>query len=240
LTTSRLYNHKSKIIMSKRSNNNRKQIKPSRKKRNNTQKLVTMNRGPGFMPPRMRTSLTFTKASIISNVGATFGNVVFNPTGVYDVDPLFGSTSTPGFAELAAIYRVYRVNSSRIKIGISNEQSTGITAYVVPVNFNPGANNGSPYTYLSDRLAKVKAIGGSSGNNTVQFSHRASTQQFAGVRYTGQIDEYTAAVTTTPVNNWYWMVGFVTNNASLTAAGVSYFVHIDMDVEFFELNNPSN
>lgn len=208
----------------------------------NTQRgnqLVTLNKGPGFMPPRLRTKLTFTKASVISNVGASFGNVVFNPTGVYDVDPLFGSTSTPGFAELAAIYRVYRVNSSRIKGGFTNEQTTGVTGYVVPVNFNPGANNGSPYTYLSDRLSKVKMIGGNSGNNTVQFSHRASTQTFAGVRYTGQIDEYTSAVTTIPVNNWYWMVGIVTNNAALTSSGVAYFVEIDMEVEFFELNNPS-
>lgn len=143
--------------------------------RKNQRQLVFVNRGPGFAPPRTRTVLTFSKVSILSNVGATFSNVVFSPTNVFDVDPVLGSTVTPGFNEYAAMYRQYRVNSSKIKVGFNNEETKSVTIYVVPVNYNPGANNTTPLQYLSDRLAKTKIIGGNVGNSSALVTHRATT-----------------------------------------------------------------
>jgi len=46
-------------------------------------------------------------------------------------------------------------------------------------------------------------------------------------------DNFQALVTTNPVNNWYWALGFISSVLPGTAYGVDYLVDIEMGVEFF-------
>jgi hypothetical protein len=174
----------------------------------------------------------------MNNAGVTYAGRRYEPTYAYDIDPTLGSISLPYFTELGGIYRFYRVQASRIIVGFANNETFPLTAYVVPVNFDPGAN-AVPFQYTSNPLAVVKTIGGSSGMNVTRISNAASTAQFAGSANPYDADYYSGTTAgAAPTNNWFWAVG-VDSTGSNLANGVALSVQIWVDIEFYELGTPA-
>jgi hypothetical protein len=61
----------------------------------------------------------------------------YRPSAAYDVDPVLGSTTMPGFTELAGIYNSYRVTKSKFRFEIvSNDARTG-SVVLIPLNTDP-------------------------------------------------------------------------------------------------------
>jgi hypothetical protein len=176
----------------------------------------------------------------MNNVGLAYANVRFEPSFMYDIDPLIGSTAMPGFVELAGMYRFYRIVSSRIHVDFSGLDQIGLVAYVCPVNFDPGANSAVYVNYLSNRRCKTGPIGSSTGNSTRSLNAHFSLSDFIGVSHANSaVDYYTGSTTgaAAPSNNVWWMVGAVANN--VFTAGVYTNVRIDVVADFFELASPA-
>ncbi len=202
-------------------------------------KGLSLKTGRLPLPPRVTIWTRFQKDIDMSNAGVAFANVRFQPTYCYDVDPLGASTAMPFFTEMAGLYRFYRCVSSRITVHFANADSAPATVYVCPVNFDPGANTSSFQNYLSNPNCREAIIGATSGNSKATLRARATTDGFSGSRWLGLSDSYsaTSAGTTTPNNNWFWIVG--AHNINLFTNGVFASIVMDVEITFFEETSPS-
>jgi hypothetical protein len=206
----------------------------------NVQEVMVIPRALGWAARRLRCTLRYSTTGLLNNAAVARANSRYNPVNVYDVDPTLGSTSCPGFTEYGQIYRLYRTRSSTCKVTFSNKEIFPVCCYLCPVNTDPGANNATPQTYLSNKLCKERTVGPLTGNGLCALRDHQTTCDFAGVLDTQQIDTYCGFTNggTAPTNAWYWMVGVVTDG-TVMSAGVLINVIIEIEVEFFELLSPS-
>lgn len=146
----------------------------------------------------------------------------------------------PGFAEYGAIYRLYRVRSSRIKATFANLEAFPCVLCVCPSNTDPGANTANYANYFSSTLGHNRTLGPLTGNSTGNLTHAVSTNVIGGVKDTQTLDGYVGSTNggTVPANNWWWFVG-ANAFGVWTAAGVGYQVEVSVEIEFFELLNPA-
>jgi len=190
------------------------------------------------LPARFRTQLTYQSTVGMNNAGTGYAGKRYNATYAYDMDPVVGSISLPYFTELGGIYRFYRVNASRVIVSFANLETFPLTCYIVPVNYDPGAN-AVPFQYTSNPLARVRMIGGLNGMNSCRLSNAASTEQFAGSHNAHLADYYSGTTAgTAPSNNWFWAVGVDSAGVALVS-GVALSVQIFVDIEFYELGTPA-
>lgn len=194
----------------------------------------------GWASRRLRVTLKYLASGVINQTGLTYANVRYEPSYAYDVDPALGSTSMPGFAEYAAIYRLYRVRSSRIRVTYANLEAFPVVFCICPANTDPGSNTANYKNYFSSTLGRTKTIGPLTGNSAGVLSHAASTNVIGGVKDMQVLDGYCGSTNggTVPPNNWWWFVG-VLGFSNFTGAGLGIQASIEVEVEFFELLNPS-
>lgn len=167
-------------------------------------------------------------------------NIRFTPTFAYDVDPVAGSTAMPGFVELSALYRFYRVDSANINVSFSNKEAFPAECYISAVNSDPGANYNSAgaATYLAQRTSKSRVVGSLTGNSVVVLKDTQTTAGFGGSSNMHMGDLYSASTAGgAPANNWYWTVGIIGD--AVLVSGVDARVQIDIDLEFYEVASPS-
>jgi len=180
------------------------------------------------------------KFASVNNTTFTFANVRFEPTFCYDIDPAVGSTAMPGFTELGALYRFYRMVSCEADVGFSNiDTATVATVYICPTNIDPGANTTTAQNLLSNRRSVQRTIGPLNGNGIA--NHLKSVfgiEDFGGVKWTGQLDQYCGSTAgTAPSNNIFLAVGAFTTPSMTT--GILADVRLTIEVEFFELATPN-
>jgi hypothetical protein len=196
---------------------------------------LLINRSLNFMPSRFRTRLAYEKFVIINNATFSFANVRFIPTGAYDIDPVVGSSAMPGFSELGSMYRFYRTTGFHVTASYSNLDTNAAICYLCPQNVDPGANESTSQSLLSNRRSIQKMIGPSTGNGVAQnLACSVSIEEYGGVKWTGQLDGYSAAVSSNPTNNIYIVPGVLTTNAMVN--GVACSIKITIEIEFFELS----
>ncbi len=189
----------------------------------------------GFAPDRIRVTLTFTGTHVLNNAGFIYANHRYSPTNVFDVDPTLGSSSTPGFAEWASLYRFYRLLSSSIQVTFLSQETFPVFAAVIPLNSDPGANFNNGPSLFGNPKTRVAALA-TSGHTPSSISiGDTTTASIAGAANTNVLDFYTSAVTTGPTNNWWWGI-FLAPTANLVN-GVGYHFQIKMTVDFLERQN---
>jgi len=189
------------------------------------------------MVPRLRTRLRYNTTTNVNNGGSIFANKRYQPTAAFDIDPVLGSTAAPGFAELANIYRYYRVNAYTMRCSFSNAEAFPVTVYLCAVNFDPGANSTSFQTFLSSRECRKKFLGPLTGNGMGTLVHRVQIADFTGASNLGTSDPYSALTNAIPANNTFHMVGAVALVNLVN--GVDFTLDVDFDIDFFELASPA-
>jgi hypothetical protein len=195
-------------------------------------------RGLNFMPPRIRTTLRYSNGGTLNNAGALFVNVRQAPTNAYDIDPTLGSTTMPGFAELAAIYRNYRVVRFKLSCSFANKETFPVTIWMCPVNFDPGQNTVNFANYLSNRRCKKSVIGPLTGNSArVLNSGWIGLTDFGGVGVLPINDYYSSNVASSPANNIWIATGVF--SGTVLASGVWTYQTLDIEIEFYELQSPA-
>jgi len=204
--------------------------------------IVRIPRSLGWAAERYRCNLRFHAYSTLLHAGGfAFTNVRFTPTFAYDVDPTVGSTAMPGFTELSAMYRYYRVNAAKIKAKFSNLEAFPVEVYLCPVNVDPTANYtlAQAQVYLSQRLSKSTVLGPLTGNGIGTLTDSQTTAAFGGASNLEVTDNYSALTSgVSPLNNWFWTVGLVGHANAVS--GCDFRVEIDIDLEFYEVTSPTN
>lgn len=192
-----------------------------------------------LMPPRFQTTLRYEAEGNQLNAGVNYSNTRLQPTTPYDVDPTLGSTAMPGFTELAALYRRYRVNRWVHKVMFANNESFPVVVYLCPNNVDPGSNTASFQNFLSSRSSTKKMLSAKGGQDRGIVVSRFSQSSFAGVPKS-RSDDNTAGNTSgssAPNNNIWSVVGI--HSVNVQVSGVFVSNQIDIEVEFYELTTPA-
>lgn len=197
-------------------------------------------RGPNIMPSRFTAVLRFSSQYQLANSTVKYANNRYTPTSCYDVDPFLGSTSMPGFTELGALYRKYRMRRYHIKVTASNMETFPGLLWICPTNVDPGANTSSYANFLSNPRSKQVMLGPTNGASSKTLQDSVSLEDFAGVTTHQALDDlYSALMTNVPSNNLYHAVGFVCPNNQTASGGIYYDVVIDIEIDFYEVVAPA-
>jgi len=198
-----------------------------------------VNRNPFFAPDRMRTTLTFdlrftAPAATLLAPWSTELIVMTNPNIFTSV-----SVSVPGYTPLAGIYRKYRVRSGRLTYKYANGETFPTEMFATPVNFLPNLAT-DPTKYLSMQNSRRKIVSAKGGIDHGTVTTRASIAAFGGAANTTVDDDYVGTTDNSapPVNNLYFIYGFLTNGVA-TAAGSMNVITVSIEIDFFELQSPA-
>lgn len=188
------------------------------------------------IPDKLFTKLTWNGTQNLSiAVGAGTTGYRYLPSAAYDVDPALGSTSMPGYAELASLYNSYRVNQSRLRVSFSSADARPCTALIVPLNTDPTSSPSSAFVRSASMnpYSKYRLVA-PAGSPPLVLSTKMSTERIFGSKAVYFDDNFSSLVTTIPANNWYWFIGLI---APATVASsslvITICVELELDVEFF-------
>lgn len=191
------------------------------------------------MPDRYITRLRFVGlGNLTIPTTSTVAGGRYRPSAAYDIDPLIASTSTAYFAEFAAIYNSYRVNSSTLRVKATNQVNTsgqGIIVVIVPLLEDPGASPTASVvgSWLEQPYSK-KSMVGTAGSPAVNIEQTMSTEKIFGTKAVYFDDGHSSLVTTNPSLNWYWAIGAICATAPVSALIVNTYLEIEIEVEFFQ------
>jgi len=183
-------------------------------------------------PPESDVTLVFvaTKQLAIA-VAAT--SVRFTPNAAYDVDPVLGSTSTPGFAEWAAIYNMYRVVGVRYHVSFATTEATlPCVVYTHLSNTDMGTTANS--TITGNALSKWCVLGVATGPSTVALSDYQTIATIVGTNSVETEDNYRALTNAVPADLTWLGCGAQTLTGGNFTGGVQIFARIEMEVRFFD------
>jgi len=132
-------------------------------------------------------------------VGNGLGGIAkqFNPNCPYDVDPSLGSTSTPGFVEMASLFGFVRVLRYRYKVQFLNKEAINVTCIVVNSNSNPGTGN--LLSLVGNEYVKTSSIGPMlSGKGTCVLKGTVDVSQLVGSLSVETDDSYASTTAAVP------------------------------------------
>jgi hypothetical protein len=202
--------------------------------------VTTILKAPGqIMPDQLQTNLTYidVTTSSIGTGGTVYGSVRYRPTAVYDVNPIIGGTTIPGFTELAAFYSFYRVIASSIQARLVNQDSTtAVLCVLVPLNQDPTISPSAAtiQSWQMNPYAQQHLISSKGGMDQCTLKHEIATQKMAGTRGIYFDDSYASQVTTTPANNWFWALGVLSEGGVNFTNGVTFQVKMNITVQFYD------
>jgi len=185
-----------------------------------------------LMPPEMDTPLQFTLGGTLNNSVGVAVSKRFRPTSPRDVDPLLGSTSTPGFSEWVNFYGMARVVSYTYSWDVVNKETFPMLAIVVNTNTDPGiAGYGSQ---MGNPVTQKHLISGSAGGPCrYTFRGRHKIVDIVGSGSPELDDSYAALTTTDPINNTFIGLGIDGIGNTLTN-GVTFLLKLTIWVRFYE------
>jgi len=124
--------------------------------------------------------------------------VRYQVNSAYDVDPILGSTSTPGFAEWSTLYSYYRVIKVGYKVELCNNEAFPVRVYTLFQNTDPGTVGNLQYP--GNPLSKSYLLSAKGGMDRTVLSDTKQVAQIAGARGIEFEDNYRAAVTASPID----------------------------------------
>lgn len=207
----------------------------------NTYKM-SMPRGL-IAPQRFEVSLMYVDInhSAINSAGNKVAAYRYRPTSAYDVDPTIGGTTIAGFAEWSTIYSMYRVLAYEVEFFLANDEGFAITTFDIPFNADPGASPSlaSVEAFLMNPYVRVRYLSCKTGNDRTVLRRKIDCKNFVGSTIQRYDDSYASAVTTSPVNNIFHLVG-IWSGANNLINGVFFTARVSLRVEFFERNFLNN
>jgi len=192
-----------------------------------------------ILPPEAHVWLKFVDCISLLNAGASNATRRFKPTASYDVDPTLGSTSTAGFAEMAAVFQYYRVERYRYVIRVANRETFPLQVVVMDSNTDPGTGVITPF--IGNANTKFKMISGTQGGpNMCSFRGKHTVAQIVGSSEVEFDDNFASLTNTVPVNVVWTTVGIDSGiGANTLNNGALVTIEIWMHVRFYERKNLS-
>jgi len=185
------------------------------------------------MPAEMDVTLKFVSIKLINGAAGAI-SVRFTPNAAYDVDPLLGSTSTPGFAEWAALYGYYRVVKVGYECEFSNLELTNPVLCYTHLSNTDGGLTLSPVV-IGNALSKYSLCAvQNGGKSTIRLSDVQTVATILGSDNVENDDNYRALTNGVPADLVWLNVGCSSMTGANLATGVSVFTVITMKIRFYD------
>jgi hypothetical protein len=182
---------------------------------------------------RMRVQLSYPLMATLTNVSNSFVARRFTANGLYDIDPTFGTTAMPGFAEYSALYGFYVVLRYRYKIRISNAEAFPVVVYVTNSCVDPTTAGTYMLDYSTQKYGSRCILSAKGGNDSKTFSGSIEISRLVGEDITKD-SAYRTPVTSNPSDLVYLGLGINAGSNDFTSAGCIFDLRIVCDSHFFD------
>jgi len=172
--------------------------------------------------------------AVLNNAGAAFASQSLIVNGLYDVDPAFLTTAVPGFTELMALYRNYRVDSTKITLSVTNKEAFPIhISEAFTSNQIYAANAYRPNLY-GNKFSRQYQLSEASGMDRVKIVNQANMAAlFGSSAYWGDVNNFLGTSATNPGTLLGWAIGI--DSPTPLVNGVSIFGELEFICEFSNL-----
>lgn len=188
--------------------------------------------GPVLQPDSFRVRLRYP----IQNTLTVAGTVIakrWQPNAAYDVDPVLGSTSTPGFAEWAGLYTYYRVVKYTVHMSFCNLDNLGVALMSYHNNVDPGTAGSSGLQYAQSTFGRTYDLAPFySGGGKVVLNQTVKVRDILGMPVM-QADSFRSLTTSTPSDLVFWGFTILSSSGVNFTNGISYAGYIEMETIFF-------
>lgn len=189
------------------------------------------------VPPSVITNLVYmdTLHSPLNNAGATFASVRFRPSSAFDVDPTIGGTSMPGFNEWAGMYGRYRMLSFKAHVIGTNLEDFPVNFIIFASNFDLGNNYSQVQSMFGNSFARYKYLSPKGGMDRATLrTPWWKTEHIVGSDAVNVDTDFSATISTSPINNTYLNVGLWTGNGTTLVNGIGMQLVITAQYRFYE------
>jgi len=140
---------------------------------------TTVSRPVGA-PDRMAVKLRFPFEVVVNNAASTRVSRRWHTNALYDVDPVFLSTTIPWFTEYSAMYAYNRVLSYRVQISLSNLEVFPVSVYFVHLNTDPGTGGVNFVNYANGPYGKQIQLASSNAQKSGITTMTHTIRQIVG------------------------------------------------------------
>lgn len=183
------------------------------------------------IPPEMDVQLSYPFIKTLSAAAAAVAARLYT-NAAYDVDPTLGSTSTPGFAEWAALYNFYRVVAYSYDITFVNNEAFPIIAWTLSSNTDPGL--GATSVSSSNPLGASLVLSAKTGLDKGMIARTHRVSHVIGSDAVEYEDNYRALVSGVPADLAWLGFGIQSISGANVTNGASIFGHLRMFVRFYD------
>jgi len=157
----------------------------------------------------------------------------WNPNGAYDVDPVLGSTATPGYTEYAAIYSYYRVQKYRIHCEFANLDAFATNLYIYHSNQDTGTTGTDGMSYAQTPFGRTELLSpSSSGGSKLVYNKTVKIGEIVGMD-TSQADTFRSTTGAVPADLFWWGFTCATATGSNFVNGVAFNGYVEMTIRFY-------
>lgn len=205
-----------------------------KKKRNRTTRSNNVRIAPVSIAESTDVRLRYQIKGIIGGGGAFSHGLRWQPNCAFDVDPVLGSTSTPGFAEWAAMYSYYRVHRVTTHVVVCNLDNLAIEVSALVSNVDPGTVGSDWGTKAaSSAFGFVGTLAPFYSGRGEQTIHRSfQVHKVLGMPVM-QADSFRSPTTTVPTDKIFWGLAISSIAGTATVNGCSYDGWIEMETRFY-------
>jgi len=180
----------------------------------------------------MRVKLRYPIQGTLTVVGTVIAKR-WTPNAAYDVDPVLGSTSTPGFSEWAGLYTYYRVVKYKVHMNYVNLDNLGVALFTYNTNVDPGTAGSSGAQYAQSSFGRTYDLAPFySGGGKVVMNQTISVARVLGMPVL-QADSFRSLTTSTPSDLVYFGFTILSSSGVNFTNGIQYSGYIEMDTIFF-------
>lgn len=181
---------------------NKRKFKPKKKYVKPTSIVV---KTPSIVPDRLFVKLKYQERISLSNTTGALSSYLFSGNSIYDPNHTGTGAQPAGFDQWAAFYNRYTVRGSKMSVQFANVQTTNAAAAVE--NVLVAVNDTTGYTDLDAASANpyMRRTLYTPTNGFPVLKSFMSTKKIVGQRMVDD-DTYGSAVTTSPVDQWYWQI----------------------------------
>lgn len=182
--------------------------------------------------PETDVVLSFQVNKVITNAAGSTCSARYTPNGAYDVDPVLGSTSTPGFVEWTGLYNYYRVVKVQYELDVANNESIPVRAYTGFTNSDPGTVGSS---FLpGNPLYKSKLLAAKGGIDVHRFRDGKTVSTVVGTTGVETEDNFRGTATTNPTDLIYLEIAGNTVSGAFLGAGITVSGVVRMFIRFYD------
>lgn len=171
--------------------------------------------------------------SISLNPGAgTAVSYVFSANGLYDPNITGGGHQPVGFDQYMALYELYTVTASMIKVTFIN-QDTANQQLVLISNRDLNSTDPDPRVYLENGGTVWDIIGRAGAGNDVKTIKKVmDMRQFSNNKDIMSEDNYAGTNATNPQEEQYYIISACSTDLSTDTGSITAFVEITYEAYF--------